>query len=71
MLSSMTIQRIILHGERYVILPEREFMALQTEARPPTDSSGGTGSTPPRYAEVVPIDFEGVAPSELLILDRR
>ena len=66
----MTIQTVELSGERYVILPEREFLELQKQRpAPPSAETKATGSGP--FREVVPLKIGGIAPSELLIRDRR
>ena len=66
----MTIQTIELCGERYVILPEREFLELQKKisAPPSTESKPLAGGG---FPEVIPLNVGGVPASELLIQDRR
>lgn len=74
----MAIQTIELSGQRYVILPEREFLELR--ARRPTEvpaESSAVSSPAPhagggaKFREVVPLRVGGVAASELLMRDRR
>jgi hypothetical protein len=65
----MTIQTVELRGERYVILPEREFLELQKQIpaenrRAPQVTSGG-------FREVVPVRVGGLPASEMLIQDRQ
>ncbi len=68
----MTIQTIEIHGERYVVLLERDFLALRANApvsstaQPPPPANG-----PARFREVVPLRVGGTPASEILIQDRR
>ena len=66
----MSIQTIEIHGERFVILSERDFLAIQANSDP-TSSSLNAGNGELRYREVVPLQFEGTPASELLLQDRR
>ena len=63
----MTIQTVELHGERYVILPEREFLEMQGKL-PASQSPQGR---PSKFREVTPLKVSGIPASELLIRDRR
>lgn len=66
----MVIQTIEIHGERFVILPEREFLALRPNAvSPPAAPAPVNGAA--RFREVVPMRVEGTPASELLLRDRR
>lgn len=68
----MTIQHIELRGERYVIVPEREFLELQRrlpESQTPDAVSTGRSATP--FREVTPLKVGGAPASEMLIQDRR
>lgn len=68
----MTIQTVELCGERYVILPEREFLELQRKI--PGSQAVEEGPSVPvagRFREVVPVRVGGIPASELLIQDRR
>lgn len=72
----MTIQTIELSGERYVILPEQEFLELQQKlaASPGTNAQSPGHSRahgPARFRDVVPLRVGGVPASQLLIQDRR
>jgi hypothetical protein len=68
----MSIQHIQLRGERYVILPEEEFLELQRH-RPESEAAQPSASRSSAHAfhEVVPLKVGGVPASELLIRDRR
>jgi hypothetical protein len=66
----MTIQTVELCGERYVILPEREFLELQRKV-PATAAIEPTLSPDGGFREVVPLRVGGIPASELLIRDRR
>jgi hypothetical protein len=66
------IQTIEIHGERFVILPEREFLAL----RPPTNGANApaaptAGNGTPRFREVTPLPVDGAPASDMLLRDRR
>jgi hypothetical protein len=68
----MTIQHVELRGERYVILPEREYLELQQRLHA---SSATRDAAPPptvgRFRKVVPLKVGGVPASQMLIQDRR
>lgn len=68
----MTIQTIELLGERYVILSEREFLALQAK-HPSVLGNGAAPSDPSeqRFREVAPLPVGGMPASQILIQDRR
>ena len=66
----MTIQTVELSGERYVILPERDFLELQKQ-RPAPQPAETTATGASQFREVVPLKVAGIPPSELLIQDRR
>ena len=66
------IQTIEIHGERFVILPEREFLAL----RPQTNGAHAAampaaGNGTPRFREVTPLPVDGAPASDMLLRDRR
>jgi hypothetical protein len=68
----MTIQTVELHGERYVIMSEREFMEMRHKlAEAPSAKPDSPGSDKARFREVAPLKTSGVPVSELLIRDRR
>jgi hypothetical protein len=66
------IQTIEIHGERFVILPEREFLAMRPQTNgvhAPAVTVAGNGT--PRFREVTPLPVDGAPASELLLRDRR
>ena len=68
----MTIQHIELRGERYVILPEREFLELQRrlpESQAAQMAASDRNAAP--FRDVVPLKMGGVPASKMLIQDRR
>jgi hypothetical protein len=68
----MAAQTIEIHGEKYVILPEQEYLALQlsiTQVSPAATPAPENGSA--RFRNVVPLHVGGTPPSELLMRDRR
>jgi hypothetical protein len=77
----MTVQHIELGGERYVILPEREFEALarSSAGRTPSDSAplhkpapaGVPVRAATKFHAVVPLQVAGTPASEILLRDRR
>jgi len=68
----MTIQHIELRGERYVILPEREFLELQQRvSTSPAAPDAVTESSKPRFREITPLPVGGPPASEMRIQDRR
>jgi len=67
----MTVQTIEIHGERYVLLSERDFLALKGNASssPQQDSQDANGAS--RFREVTPVEAPGTPASEILLRDRR
>lgn len=68
----MAIQTVELQGERYVIVPEQEFLKLQGQLsqlvlNPPDPQRSATVG----FREIVPLRVTGVAVSEIMIQDRR
>ncbi len=66
----MAIQTVELQGERYVILPEREFLELQQKF-PNVSSTEAPLPANGQFREVVPVRVGGISASELLMQDRR
>jgi hypothetical protein len=67
----MTIQTIQIGGERYVLLLERDFLALQRHPRTEAAESPSPQVNGPRFREVTPLPVEGTPASEILLRDRR
>ena len=69
----MTIQTIELFGERYVIMPEREYLVLTQNPHPSGNGhpEPGVAASPPRFEKVVPLEVPGRPVSEMIIQDRR
>jgi hypothetical protein len=65
----MTVQTVELCGERYVILPEREFLEMRKQI--PAENQSASEATSGGFREVVPLQVGGVPTSEMLIQDRR
>ena len=63
----MAIQTVEIHGERFVLIPEREFLALQSQI--PTALPTRVDSK--RFRDITPLRVGGVPASDLLIQDRR
>lgn len=66
----MNIQVVELSGERYVILPEKEFLQIQAKAAPEKGAGSNGARSSPRYRKVIPLRVEGIPVSQLLIQDR-
>jgi hypothetical protein len=66
----MTLQTVELHGERYVIVRESDFLELQQKAQAAT-SIEPKPLTGAGFRHVVPLRVGGDPASELLIRDRR
>lgn len=68
----MSIQTIEIHGERFVILSERDFLAIQSLKDPMSSVEPQlSGNHQARFREVEPLKLEGTPASELLLQDRR
>ena len=64
----MTIQVVELSGQRYVIIPEREFLEFQAKAGVETSQTDPKNR---KFREVIPLQISGIPASELLMQDRR
>ena len=68
----MSIQTIEINGERFVILSERDFLALQASSLDEAAAdSPNSGNGAHRFRDVEPIRLAGRPASELLLQDRR
>lgn len=67
----MTVQTIEIHGERYVLLSERDFLALQSKSTSPSQLAdrGTNGSS--RFRDVTPVELPGTPASDILLRDQR
>lgn len=66
----MTVQTLELAGQRFVVVPEKEFRKLEQEAKSarPTPGKRDAGQ---RFASVTRLKVSGIPASQLLIQDRR
>jgi hypothetical protein len=67
----MTIQTIEIHGERYVLLSERDFLTLTRNQAPTAGIAPRPENGQSPFREVVPLRVGGTPASELLLKDRR
>jgi hypothetical protein len=73
----MTVQHIELGGERYVILPEREFDQMVRRHNDHQHPMANSPQSCPAaheeasFPDITPLDIKGPPASELLLRDRR
>ena len=67
----MTIQTIEIHGERYVVLLEKDFLALQASRMTSTAPATPPANAPGKFRDVAPLRVSGTPASEILLQDRK
>lgn len=65
------VQVFEIHGERFVILPEREYIAMRDAPPLHVQQPATTNGTAPKFGDVTPVPIRGTAASETLIRDRQ
>lgn len=64
-----TVQTLELSGQRYVVLPEAEYLTLRSRIGKATEESAQ--DVPPVFSKVTPVQVGGVPASEMMLRDRQ